>query len=472
MKLTLKEFTDQLTLAKSLPAEARAAMIANLKTATVVEVDADGKETPVAVEIIETPPAAVVEEPKPEAKSVKVEIEKAIADADADAVTKGRKVPAVIEVKGSAFSIPANVKRVGHLKSFKRADVNGKSAEERAYRFGMWTLAALGNENAKRFCNEQGITIKLHSGGNNATGGVLIPDEFGTDLIDLREQYGVVRRLFKIRPMASDTRSDPRRASGLTAYFTGDGAAGTESTKSWDKVQLVAKKLTVISRMTNELSEDSVINIGDDLAQEISYAFALKEDQCGFIGDGSATYGGISGVNNRLVAVNGVDDGGGLVLASGNLFSEFTLADFNKVVGRLPQYAANSAKWVTHRSFYYGTMQRLELAAGGVSAAEVREGNRVPTFLGYPVELSQVMPSADANSQVAALLGDFSLAASFGDRRQETISFSDSASVGGESTFERDEIAIRGTERFDINVHDVGSATEAGPVVGLISAAS
>jgi len=33
-------------------------------------------------------------------------------------------------------------------------------------------------------------------------------------------------------------------------------------------------------------------------------------------------------------------------------------------------------------------------------------------------------------------------------------------------------LAIRGTDRFDINVHDVGNTSAAGPIVGLITAAS
>ena len=49
----------------------------------------------------------------------------------------------------------------------------------------------------------------------------------------------------------------------------------------------------------------------------------------------------------------------------------------------------------------------------------------------------------------------------------ETISFSEHATVGGESLWERNEIGIRGTQRFDIVVHDVGTATAPGPIVGL-----
>ena len=64
---------------------------------------------------------------------------------------------------------------------------------------------------------------------------------------------------------------------------------------------------------------------------------------------------------------------------------------------------------------------------------------------------------------IVAVFGDLSQAASFGDRRQTTIQVSDSAL----NAFEQDEMAIRGTERFDINVHDTGSSTESGPIVGL-----
>ena len=60
----------------------------------------------------------------------------------------------------------------------------------------------------------------------------------------------------------------------------------------------------------------------------------------------------------------------------------------------------------------------------------------------------------------------------FGDRRAETLSFSDQAYVNGESVFERDQIAVRVTSRFDINVHSIGDSSNAGPVVGLQTAAS
>ena len=76
----------------------------------------------------------------------------------------------------------------------------------------------------------------------------------------------------------------------------------------------------------------------------------------------------------------------------------------------------------------------------------------------------------DRQDAPTALFGDLTLAASFGDRRQTTIQISEHATVGGGSVFEQDELAVRGTERFDINVHDTGitgASGESGPIVGL-----
>ncbi len=373
--------------------------------------------------------------------------------------------------KATRFVVPASAKRYGQVRNFKQAKVGEFDRVERAYRFGQWAMACLGNENAKRFCEEQGITIKLHQSNANTAGGFLIPEEFSTDMIDLRLEYGVFRRNARIEPMTSDTKTVPRRTGGLTAYFVSEGSAGTESTKGWDQVRLVAKDLMVISRMTNQLSQDAVISIGDDLAGEIGYAFALKEDQCGFLGDGTSTYGGIVGVSTALSTINGTDDGGGLVLGSGNAYSELVLGDFHAVVGRTPTYARKGAKWFVSPNFHDSVMQKLLTAAGGNTVLNLQAGGG-PIFLGYPVELTEVMPTSAANSQIAALFGDLSLAARFGDRQQDMIDFSTQATVGGQSLWERNEIGIRGTQRFDIVVHDVGNSTTAGPVVGLILAAS
>jgi HK97 family phage major capsid protein len=58
--------------------------------------------------------------------------------------------------------------------------------------------------------------------------------------------------------------------------------------------------------------------------------------------------------------------------------------------------------------------------------------------------------------------GDLSLAATMGERRGVTVKTTQ------DRYLEFDQIGIRGTERFDINVHDLGNSNIAGPIVGLI----
>jgi HK97 family phage major capsid protein len=379
--------------------------------------------------------------------------------------------------RATRITVPATVRRTGSLANFHGVSASGATAEERAYGFGMLMLAKASMDMPAKFKFQQAIDFAREKFGLSSETGpdfasVLVREEFGTDLIDLREKYGVVRQLFKRRPMSSDTRTDPRRAGGLTAYFVGEGSAGTESTKEWNQVRLTAKKLMVISRYTSELNMDSVLSIGDDLAGEIAYAFAEKEDDCGINGTGISTYGKITGVIPALQTAAGsptTTSAGGVIVGAGNLFSELTLANFHSVVGILPQYADTpNTCWVVHKLVWSTVMQRLAFAQGGVTTNEVQGGGRYE-FLGYPVKVSQKMPSTDGNSQICALLGDFTLGASFGDRALDNIQFSDQAYVNSQSLWERDEIGIRGTERFDINVHDVGNTTTAGPIVGLQS---
>lgn len=362
-------------------------------------------------------------------------------------------------VSGAArMSAPALVrpKVWSKLKNF-RDDDRGE-AVEKALRFGHWLMASRGATKSLDFCSRNGIEVKAHTEGVNSAGGFLVPDEFETELISLREQFGVFRRNARVRPMGSDTLRIPRRSATLSAKFVGEATAATESTQTFEQVTLVAKKAAVLTTVSNELAEDAFVNLSDDIAGEIAYAFSKLEDQCGFIGDGTSTYGGIQGVSSS-VGTAGQFDGD----TSG--YSGLTAADITSFMSLLPQYADTpNTKFYMHKTVYHAAFENRIVASGGFSGSEFRQGGQ-PNVLGYPVEFTQVMPSSYADGQVMALFGDLTQACSFGDRRSTTIQISDSAL----NAFEQDELAIRGTERFDINVHDAGDGSNAGPVVALLA---
>ncbi len=105
-------------------------------------------------------------------------------------------------------------------------------------------------------------------------------------------------------------------------------------------------------------------------------------------------------------------------------------------------------------------MSRIQLEANGNNRGDVAAGG-TRTFLGYPVEVSQNFPKTATNDKIMCLFGDLRLAAMMGDRRRTTIRTSEHVH------FEEEEIAIAGSERFDIKVHDIGDTTNAGPLLGL-----
>jgi HK97 family phage major capsid protein len=106
---------------------------------------------------------------------------------------------------------------------------------------------------------------------------------------------------------------------------------------------------------------------------------------------------------------------------------------------------------------------RLAATAGGNSITTL--GGAVQrSYLGYPIEVCQKLPTSTGSLTGAMLLfGNLQMAATLGERRGIQVKRSD------EIKFVEDQIAIKATERVDINVHDTGDATNAGPIVALLA---
>lgn len=356
---------------------------------------------------------------------------------------------------------------VSRLKAFR----NGTEDERReaAYRSGMFLAAALYRSPwAKAWCDENGIPLsfqkwdgaeqKAMTEGSNAAGGFLVPGEFESAIIDLRETYGVFRQQCRVHQMASDTTTIPRRAGGLTAYAVGENVEITASDKSWNQVSLTARKWGVLAKYSSELNQDAIINLADDLASEIAYAFSTTEDDCGWNGDGSTTYHGIRGARTKILGLVG-----SVAAASGqDTFAEIDAASLSSVMAKLPAYALPGAKWYISQPGKTLLFDRLTQAAGGNTKQEIA-GKAVDSYQGYPIVISQKLPlvATDLSDVVMAFFGDLMKSTTLGDRRGVLIASS------MDRYFELDQLAIRGTTRFDINNHDLGDATNAGPLVAL-----
>lgn len=346
--------------------------------------------------------------------------------------------------------VPATVKRHGKLKAFK--------SDFDAYAAGQFLRATIGkNDVAAAWCKEHGI-MNVHSTTTNSAGGYLVPEGFENAIINLREEYGVFRQNARVYPMTEPIVYVPRRQSGFTAYYVGENSAGTESDASFSQVKLDAKKLMILTRLSQELSDDAIIQLADFVAQEMAYAFAVQEDQAGFLGDASSTYGGILGLRSALLAGSTVT-----ATAGDDTFEELDYAFFQNAVGKLPRFPGIQPKWYVHNALYWNGMVRLANAAGGNNIASVQAGPTGLSFMGYPVVLVNALPSALTTlaSTVVGFFGDLAMTATMGSKAGISI-VTDSSRY-----FEYDQIAVRCTQRYDIVVHEVGTASAAGPMIAL-----
>ncbi len=361
-----------------------------------------------------------------------------------------------------------------------------------AYDAGMWLIAALWGKQmehgeaqptdqqrkfvskAREYCKVNNMAIRQvmdsANEGTNSQGGYLVPTVLESTVIDLRDAYGVVRQFCRVMPMSSNYQTQPKRLTGLTAYAIAEGSAPTETQKGWGNVAFTARKWGVLTRYSSEIAEDAVINIAMDLAQEIAYAFAVAEDNSLFIGDGTSTYNGIVGLKRRFTDADTNSYVGAVTVGTSthDLYAEVDADDIDLLMAALPAYARRGAQ------FYIGPQGKslifdpLLRSAGGNTQADVSNG-MPPKYMGCPI--NEVVAMSEASSTVhddvpILYYGRMDLAASIGTRRGITLATSN------DIYFTTDEIAIRGTERFDINIHSIGDGTTAGPLVALIGETS
>jgi HK97 family phage major capsid protein len=332
---------------------------------------------------------------------------------------------------------------------------------------GFWPDESRAKEFGKLVLALAGIQQKDMDTVENPLGGVLVPTELSAWVIQKLGIYGKFRNNCLVVRMGSGNQRVPRVTTDLTIYCPEQGGEITKSDVKVDLVGMNARKFACLTVINRELDEDSIIGLGEIVGMSITRSMAKKEDEVGFMGNGTSTYFGMLGIIGALMKID--EDPSnipGVVVGSGNAYSELALDDFEKTISILPSDADSDAKWYMNKRFFYGVPYKLARAAGIADFLQILTDRKDRYLMGYPVEFVHCMPYTEANSQVVAILGDLKLGAYLGERRMLEIARSD------EVLFGNDQIAIRGTERIDVAAHGVGNADEAGAIVALVTAPS
>lgn len=346
--------------------------------------------------------------------------------------------------------------RQAKLKAFKD--------EKTAYASGMWLRSIVSrlynreDKSADLFCMRHGLDISNAAyEGSGVAGGYLVPPQMSQTIIDVRERVGIARQVCQIQPMTSDMISIPKRAGGLTVYYPNELQTITDSDKNWAQIALAAQKRAVASKISQELVDDALISIVDNIVSEQGYALALQEDNELCNGTGASTYGGVIGLRSSIGSA-----GIYTCPANKNLWSEIVLEDVIGTMAKLPDRYHRMPVWICSTNFYFAVFARLLAAAGGVGLTELQAGDGGRrSFFGVPVLTTSQMPTADADSTIHALFGQFDMAVILGDRTGIRIGRDDSTG------FLADYTTLKATSRYDIKVHEPGDSSNAGAYVAL-----
>lgn len=372
------------------------------------------------------------------------------------------------QVNKSAFAAPAihnNLAKKSYQRKIEANSGNYFDDVDAAEYFGasmrLKTFRMNGIDYYDQKARDEEIVLSQKDGStlNNTTGGNLVFTSVLPNLVWRSEQYGLARKLCTVVPMSSDALEMPRQTSLSTFAFAGDTASLTASDGGFDKVTLSAKKAYSLVKISRELLNDAAVSVADVYAKQFIEGANKIEDQAMMLGDGSATYGNMVGIQNQIPS-------GAQISGTGTAWASYVMADFGKLEGTVANVEAANLCYVASRQFYFQVMVRLMNAGGGNNNIALEDGPAKRNgaggqFNGYPVYFSQVMPLTYASAAYSAYFGDIKNACYFGDRSSIEVAASD------QRYFDTDEIAFRCVDRFSFVCANDGRASSNGLVAAL-----
>ena len=298
--------------------------------------------------------------------------------------------------------------------------------------------------------------------GTGSAGGYAVPDLTADVIQNSVSEHGIAQRVASTYRMDSDALTVAKWAATTTVDLPGEAAAITASDKTYGSITLSAVKRSVLHTLSNELLADSRPDLVDDLVAEASYNIAKRQDLDLIQGDGTSSYGSVTGLVSRLGA-------GGTTTASGTTFCTVTLANLQAVAGDLSSrfYRPGQLSWIMSHEFF--AQHAVPLChAVGLETWRMVDGSSQPALFGFPVHLTDAMP-AEAASAVACLFGNWPGCVAFGSVRD---GLNVQLSSRGVSTFGHDASQLRLNWRYDIQVHEYPDGGNPSAFSGLKLAAS
>lgn len=277
-------------------------------------------------------------------------------------------------------------------------------------------------------------------------GGFIIPEEWDSSIIPtLKAQSAVFAMGPTIISMTRDTMHLPAFNAKKSFAWVAENTATTEGTPTTREILLTPKKVIGTAAVSNEWLEDADEAANTDFRNELLGEMAefidlsFLETQSG----GPTGIRGISGISTDGAAADFID-GGTLTYDDMVRFENSLMSNDVR-----PPYA-----WLYHPRTL-AEVAKIKSTDGVPLFVPNVQGTTATTPLGYPVFTTSQIPTNQTKGGSGAVMSYLLLVKPsdiiIGQRRGVTLD------VSSEAQFEKDQIMIRMTARFDINVKHVES---------------
>ena len=238
-------------------------------------------------------------------------------------------------------------------------------------------------------------------------GGYLCPAEFDSQIVSALQEANVLRQISKVITTQS-THKIPIVASKPAAAWIGEGDNINLATETFGQVSLEAHKLAVALKISNELLQDSFVNLEVHLAQEFGDSLARAEEEAFLTGTGEDNQP--TGLLPTLAA-----SATGTLQTTSTTLSADDLTTLIYSVDR--PYRKSSAFLLSDTTLAH--IRKLKDNTQAYLWTQNLTSSEPPQLLGFPVYTSNYMPAPTAGN-IAVLFGDFSRFV-IGDRGERTF---------------------------------------------------
>jgi HK97 family phage major capsid protein len=282
-----------------------------------------------------------------------------------------------------------------------------------------------------------GGKLTLNSEGTNAAGLYTVPTEFIARVNYFLNDYGIFRKFANKIQMSSKVANLPSVATAPTGAFVDELNAKPESNIVFGQTVFTRHDYAFITGLSNQLLQDTGINLIDLLAKLAANDFAKTEDTQGFLGTGSPITG--------LKTISGVYP---VTLLTSDPAS-LVYADLIAMITGIPK--TDGARWFLNRTILGHILGLADLQSRPIfTMADQNFILSSKTFMGYPYETSEVLPTtAVAVSSPIIFFGNLQNA-TLAERNSLEIAMSEHATVGSNNAFEKNMKFYRFEESYDI----------------------